>query len=130
MKFVTPNLHKGNNTTIRRGKWLTVAKVGDPLCLTDMENNVLGFGIINKICRTTLSEITQKDLDELACFLTTKTMGCLQETLHRIYHNFNPDDIAVISFTPMNPPEQYDIIDYGRDLTNDGKCAMMGVWKS
>lgn len=114
MKFVTPNLHRGINTTIRRGKWLTLAEVGDPLCLTDMDDNVLGFGRITKIVSTKVSNITQKELDNLACFLDEKTEGCLLETLNRIYCNFNPDAIAVVHFMRVPQPEKYEIINYGR----------------
>jgi hypothetical protein len=114
MKFVAPNLHKGINTTIRRGKWLAVAKVSDPICLCDMDSNILGFGIIQKIRHTKLSGVTQKEIDNLACFLTTKTMKCLSETLSRIYCNFNPNEIAVVTFTRLPQPDKYEIIDYGR----------------
>lgn len=114
MKFVAPNLHRGNNTTVRRGKWLAVAQVGDPLCLCDMDDNVLGFGTIKKIRRTSLECITQVEIDELACFLDTKTMECLGETLNRIYHNFNPDEVAVVHFARLPYPDEYEIVDYGR----------------
>ncbi len=113
MKFVTPNLHRGNNTTIRRGKWLACAKVGDPLCLTDMDDTVLGFGRITKIKSTTIDKVTQKEIDDLACFLGVKTKECLLETLNRIYHNFNPDEITVVSFARLPQPDEYEIINYG-----------------
>ncbi len=124
MKFYAPQIHNGVNTTIRRGKWLTLAKVGDQICMCDMGNIIVGFGRIQKIRHTKLSDVTQKEINVLACFVAEKTRKCLHETLDRIYRDFNPDKIAVVTFETITPPDKYDITDYGA-LTNNLACGMI-----
>lgn len=99
MRFAASNIHSGINTTIRMDrKWLEEAKINDRLFLCDMDENKLALGKILAIRPTKLSEVTQEEIDNLACAVPSYTLEALSETLVNIYRNFDPDNIAVVTF--------------------------------